>query len=68
MKKLFLIVIMMLLASSAWAAETLKPSAVGAAKPVACSVKGVLKMVKSAAVCKDLGGTVAVAPAIPKKY
>ena len=50
MKKLLLVVALLMVAGSAYAAMP--------AKHVACTVKGKVKMVKTVDACKSLGGTV----------
>jgi len=59
MKKILLVVLMLLVAGTAYAATT--------KKTVKCEVKGKAKWVKTVDACKDLGGKVVEMKKVTKK-
>jgi hypothetical protein len=59
MKKMLLVVLMLLVAGTAYAATS--------QKTVKCEVKGKTKWVKTASACKDLGGKVVEVKKVTKK-
>ena len=63
MKKLVVIGMILLMGSTAWAADTPIKKA---AKEITCDVNGVQQKVKTVVACKALNGTVVIAPAAKK--